>query len=67
MNMGTSKLVTYFSKSAADQCGIIILLANLFQSLQSDRIAFRFSDESWSAVTCYTLVINLILRVVELC
>ena len=29
-------------------------------------IAFRFSDEKWSAVMCYTLVINLILRAVEL-
>ena len=29
-------------------------------------IAFRFSDESWSAVMCYTLVINVILRALEL-
>ena len=29
-------------------------------------IAFRFSDESWSAVMCYTLVINVILRAIEL-
>ena len=29
-------------------------------------IAFRFSDESWSPVMCETLVINLILRAVEL-
>ena len=29
-------------------------------------IAFRFSDESWSLVMCYTLVINVILRAVEL-
>ena len=29
-------------------------------------IAFRFSDESWSPVMCYTSVINVILRAVEL-
>ena len=29
-------------------------------------IAFRFSDESCLAVMCYTLVINVILRAVEL-
>ena len=29
-------------------------------------IAFRFSDESWSLMMCYTLVINVILRAVEL-
>ena len=29
-------------------------------------IAFRFSDESWSAAMCHTVVINVILMVVEL-